>query len=629
MKLNHPFMQRLAQCPLLADGAMGTQLYARGIHHAACFDAVNLRQADLVQAIHLDYLRAGAELIETNSFGANPIKLATFGLADQVAAINRQAARIARYARDIAGTTAWIGGAVGPLGQALAPLGDLAVEQARAAFRLQAEALIQGGVDLIILETFGDLAELCLAVQVMQEVGDLPIIAQATFDDDGRTPRGSTPLKVVGALQDLGVDVIGVNCSVGPQKTLEVAHQMIAAGAGYVSAMPNAGMPTQAGGRLIYLTMPEYFGQMAGEMLSLGVRIVGGCCGTTPAHIAAMRQSFDTLYKSTRSVVETVPSLRVTLPEPEAPQVEPTALARKLAAGKFITSVELSPPKGFNPAALLKQAKMLADSGRVDAINITDSPMARVRMGALAACFMIQAQVGIETIMHFTTRDRNLMGLQSDLIGAHVVGVRNILALTGDPPSQGSHTQTAIGQTTGVFDVDSIGLARIITEMKKGHDLSGAEMGQPGGFCLAVAVDPTRPDLAREAERLHAKIEAGAELVMTQPIYDLEVWHRFLDVFGEDIPIPVMLGILPLQSLKHAEFLHNEIPGITLNEDILDKMRQAGANGRAQGIQMAQEFLLQAQGEFQGVYLMPSYNRVEIALQVLDVLDQEKIKEIK
>ncbi|MBN1937821.1 MAG: bifunctional homocysteine S-methyltransferase/methylenetetrahydrofolate reductase, partial [Anaerolineae bacterium] len=464
---------------------------------------------------------------------------------------------------------------------------------------------------------------LCVAVQAVQSLSDLPLIAQATFDEDGRTPRGQSAIKVVGALTDLGVDVVGINCSVGPQKVLEVAGQMIAAGAPYVSAMPNAGMPTQSGGRLLYLTTPAYFGRITSEMLALGVRIVGGCCGTTPDHTAAMKTALDAYCKGAQIAVpiESMPSPRVTLPKPEkGHKVAPTQFSQKLRAGKFVTSIELSPPKSFKTGALLRAAQQIADSGVVDAINVTDSPMARVRMSALAACFMIQAQTGMETVIHFTTRDRSLMGIQADLIGAHAIGVRNILALTGDPPSLGTVTEGSFGSSSGVFDVDSIGLARIIGEMKKGQDLTGTEIGEPGGFCLGVAADPTKPDLEAEAARLRAKIEAGAEFIMTQPIYDLDVWHRFLAVFGAKIEIPVLLGLLPLLGDRHAEFLHNEIPGITLSEEALARMRAAGPNGRAEGVKLAQEFLLQAQDEFQGVYLMPSYNRVEIALEVLDVL---------
>ena len=613
----YPFLRRLRQGPLLADGAMGTELYARGVDQAGCFDAANVNDPDLVQAIHIDYLKAGAELIETNSFGANRTKLEPFGLADQVRQINRQAGRLARYARDVAGSTAFIAGSVGPLARPLAPLGEITRPQARAIYREQMEALIEGGVDCFILETFADLNALCLAVEVAQELTQLPIIASATFDEDGRTPRGQTAVKVAGALVDLGVDVVGVNCSVGPQRVMEVACRMIGAGAPTVSAMPNAGLPTRSGGRLMYLTTPDYFAQMVPDMLASGITIIGGCCGTTPDHIAAMRQAMDAYLEETGTEVEARVCPTVVRPEPaKGESVRPTLLAQHLEAGDFVVSVELSPPKGFSPSALVERARALAGSRVVDAINITDSPMARVRMGAIAACSMIQNEVGLETILHLTTRDRNIMGLQSDLIGAHAIGVRNVLALTGDPPSLGTFSDA-----TGVFDVDSVGLVRIINEMKQGRDTAGTDLGQLGGFCVGVAVDPTKPDLAGEANRLRAKIEAGAEFVMTQPIYDLELWHHFLSVYGEPISIPVVLGILPLLSQRHAEFLHNEIPGITLSDEALARMRAAGSEGRAEGVRMAQEILLEARDDFQGVYLMPSYNRHQIALDVLACLE--------
>lgn len=613
----HPFLERLARGTLLADGAMGTELYARGVAPNQCYDAVNLSDPELVQRVHIDYLSAGAELIETNTFGANGTKLAAYGLADRVHEINRQGGRIARYARDIAGSTAFIAGSLGPLGAPLGPLGDIDEERAKALFREQIGGLLDGGVDLILLETFGDLNMLCLAVQVVRESCDLPVIAQATFDEDGRTPWGQSAVKVAAALMDLGADVIGVNCSVGPEGVLAVARQMVAAGARHVSAMPNAGMPTHAAGRLLYLANPAYFAARVPDFVAAGVSIIGGCCGTTPAHIAAMREALDAVVGVT---VErpTPPTMVRAAPRIEAEEAPaPTLLQQKLAAGEFVAAVELSPPKGLNPAGMLRHAEALAESGMVDLINVTDSPMARVRMDALASCHLIQVHTGLETVLHLTTRDRNLMGIESHLIGAHALGVRNILALTGDPPSVGN-----MGHVTGVYDIDSIGLVRVISEMKRGHDIAGSEMGRQAGFCVGVAVDPTRADLETEARRLRDKIAAGAEFIMTQPIYDLEIWQRFLAVYGEPIPIPVLLGILPLLSQRHAEFLHNEIPGITLSEEALARMRAAGANGRDEGVRLAQEMLLEARDLFQGVYLMPSYNRHDMALDVLGVLER-------
>lgn len=614
----HPFFARLAQGPLLADGAMGTELYNRGIPLGQCFEVATLQQPDLVQSIHLDYLKAGAELIETNTFGANRVQLASYGLADELSAINRQAGRLARYARDMAGSLAFIAGAMGPLGQPLAPLGPISEAEALAAFTEQAEALLDGGVDLLILETFGDLNELCLAVQAVRALCDLPLIAQATFDEDGRTPRGQNAIKVASTLLDLGVEVVGANCSVGPQLVLKAACAMAAVGARYVSAMPNAGLPSHSGGRLIYLTTPEYFAAAVPQALAGGICILGGCCGTTPAHIAAMRQALDRAGAKSQDASAAV--CRVVAPPDvrEDETVEMTPLARKLAQGQFVTSIELTPPRGFRTGALLRSARELAESGLVDVVNVPDSPMARVRMDALAACYLIQSQTGLETVLHLTTRDRNLMGLEAALIGAHAIGVRNILALTGDPPSLGHFSHA-----TGVFDVDSIGLVRVIQEMKQGRDVVGTEMGHPGGFCVGVAVDPTKPDLASEARRLHDKIAAGAEFVMTQPIFDLALWRRFLEVYDDEIGVPVLLGILPLLSDRHAQFLHHEVPGITLSEVALERMRRAGPDGRNEGVRLAQEILLEAGESFQGVYLMPSYNRCEVALTVLEALPRQ------
>ena len=620
----HPFLARLEQGPILGDGAMGTELYARGILPSQCYDAVNITDPDLVQRVHMDYLAAGAEIIETNTFGANGSKLAAYGRESQVRDINRRGGRIARYARDIAGSTAFVAGSIGPLGGTLAPLGEISAEKAHAFYREQVAGLIDGGVDLFILETFADLNMLCIALQAVRELSDLPVIAQATFDEDGRTPWGQTAVKVASALQDLGADVIGANCSVGPEGVLSVARQMLAAGVRYVSAIPNAGMPTQTAGRLIYLSNPAYFGARVRDFLEAGVRVLGGCCGTGPDHIAAMRQAMDIyLHGGVRVPVEPVIVRAPSRQAEEALAPEPTGMHEKLAAGKFITAVELSPPRGLSPAALLRHARALADSGQVDLINVTDSPMARVRMDALAACNLIQAQTGIETVLHLTTRDRNLMGIQSHLIGAHALGVRNILALTGDPPALGD-----LSQSTGVYDIDSIGLVRVIAQMKQGHDIAGSEMGSPAGFCVGAAVDPTREDLETEARRLRDKITAGAEFIMTQPIYDMETWDRFLEVYGGPLSIPVLMGLLPLLSQRHAEFLHNEIPGITLSEEALERMRRAGANGREEGVRLGQELLLQAAERFQGVYLMPSYNRHDMALDVLKVLSRDTEEQV-
>lgn len=612
----HPFLARLERGALLADGAMGAELYARGVSPSQCYDALNLTDPELVQRVHLDYLCAGAEIIETNTFGANGIGLAAFGLEGQVAEINRQGGRIARYARDIAGSGAFVAGAIGPLNG-----GGTDPERARTLYREQVGGLLDGGVDLILLETFGDLHQLCLAAQLVRETCDLPLIAQATFDAKGRTPYGQSASEVTRALMHLGVDVIGVNCSVGPDGVLAVARQMLAAGARHVSAMPNAGMPMHAAGRIFYLTHPSYIADRVPDFHACGVSILGGCCGTTPAHIAAMRKALDALVGTPAARLVRPVAQLMTKPDP-GPVAESTGLKRMLDAGHFVTVVELSPPKGLNHEGLLRHARALAESGVVDLINVTDSPTARVRMDALASCHLIQADTGMETVLHLTTRDHNLMGIQAHLSGAHALGVRNILALTGDPPSMGN-----VIQATGVFDIDSVGLVKLISQMKQGYDILGNDMGRPAGFCVGVAVDPTRADLVTEARHLRDKIAAGAEFVMTQPIYDLSIWRRFCEVYGEPITIPVLLGLLPLLSQRHAEFLHTQVPGITLTPEVLERMRAAGPNGRDEGVRLAQEILLEAQGMFQGVYVMISYNRHDQALDVLSVLAPQGVRQ--
>jgi len=633
--MTHPLLARLATGPVLADGAMGTMLYAAGASLEESFDALNLSQPDLVLGVHRAYLEAGADIIEANSFGANRFKLEQFGLADRVRDINRKAVRLAREAREIAGRPALVAGSVGPTGRTLEPFGVTSADDVRAAFREQIAALLEGGVDLLILETMGNLAEITEAILAAQDVSDLPIVASMTFAEDGRAIDGSTPEVVAECMRDLGVTAIGANCSVGPQRLLPVAQAMVRCSevdvdaVCAVSCMPNAGWPANVGGRVIYRSSAEYFAEFARRAADAGVRIIGGCCGTTPAHTNAMREALDA-WIATRAGADgdtvaaplpaartrIVAALEVDLVAPEGP----TLLQQKLDRGEFVASVEIDPPKGLNPTKALEGARLLKDAG-VDFINVADSPMARVRMSALTMCYLIQHQVGVETILHLTTRDRSLMGLQSELLGAHAVGVRNIIALTGDPPSLGDYPDSS-----AVYDVDSIGLIRVLQRLNAGADSAGASIGRPAGFTIACAVDPTRADLALEAERLRAKLAAGAHVVMTQPIYDPASWQQLLEAYGEDrLPVPVLAGILPLQSSRHAEFLHNEVPGITLSEEARERMRLAGPDGRREGVKMAQELLLQLQPLVQGVYLMPSFGRYEVAAEVLQVLEREPV----
>ncbi|MGQ9492117.1 MAG: bifunctional homocysteine S-methyltransferase/methylenetetrahydrofolate reductase [Anaerolineae bacterium] len=623
--MSHPFLDRLARGPLLGDGAMGTMLHARGAAFDQCVEQLNLTQPDWVREIHLAYIRAGAEIIQTNTFAASRPRLTDFGLADQTREINFRGVKLAREAREISGQAVLIAGSVGPLGRRVRRGQQLLAEAVEAALREQIGVLWEAGADLLILETFSDLAELSLAVQVARATCDLPVVAEVTFGNDGVTADGAGPADVAHALAQLGADVAGINCSLGPARIAEFLAEMHAAEPALrLSAMPNAGLPFRAGERMIYPSAPHYFAEHVPQFLAAGVALVGGCCGTTPEHIRAMRKALDTVSDQKWKVEEAapVPMVRVSAPGPievEEQAPEPTPLLQKLRAGKFVVSVEVDPPRGFNAAKMLEGAAIAKAHG-ADAVNVADSPMARVRMGALALCVLIQQQVGIETILHFTTRDRSLMGLQADLIGAHALGVRNIIALTGDPPSLGDQPES-----TAVYDVDSIGLVKIIHAFNQGLDRAGKPLGTRAAFTIAVACDPTRPDLVQEVDRFHKKVSAGAHLTMTQPIFDPQVWKQFYDLYEErhgPFPVPVLIGILPLQSHRHASFLHNEVPGITLSEEALRRMERAGAEGRREGVKMAQELLLELMEmpRVQGVYLMPSFGRYEVACEVLEVI---------
>jgi homocysteine S-methyltransferase len=598
---------------------MGTMLHMRGFSLDVCFDELNLTARDEVLAIHREYISAGADVIETNTFGGNRFRLAEHRLEDRVRDINFRGAKLASEAREVSGVPALIAGSVGPTGLGRTPFGLIDPLEVRAAFREQIEALLEGGVDLLIIETIGALEEMTQAVLAAREVSDLPIVASMTFSDDGRTMAGHTAQEVVNTLQGLAVDVIGVNCSVGPRRVLDVLAEMREYRAGVeLSGQPNAGWPMQVGDRVIYPSSPDYFANYAIEALDLGVRLIGGCCGTTPAHIQAMRTALDARAASSAPPqISAPPTRRIDLLPPE----EPTQLARKIGR-EFVVSVELDPPRGLNPEKMLAGARLLKDAG-VDAVNVADSPMARVRMSALALCFLVQTEVGVETILHFTTRDRNLMGLQSDLLGAHALGVRNILALTGDPPSLGDYPNA-----TAVYDIDSTGLAKVLNSMNAGTDALGSPIGMQASFTIAVAVDPTRDDLSQEADRLRRKIGGGADFVMTQPVYEMATWREFLAVYEErhgPLSIPVMLGILPLQSHRHTEFLYNEVPGIRPTEAIRERMRAAGNQGRKVGVEIARELLLEARDDVHGVYIMPSFHRYEVAAEVLEVLSDRRL----
>jgi methionine synthase / methylenetetrahydrofolate reductase(NADPH) len=613
----HAFNLRLDAGPLLCDGAMGTMLYARGVSLDACFDVLNLNNPRLVQAIHADYIAAGADLIETNTFGANRFKLALHGLAGQVREINGRGVRVARDARESTGRDVLVLGSIGPLGKYLAPLGNVTAEEARAAFREQAEGLLEGGVDAFIVETISDLAEIAHAIEAIRSITDLPVIAQMAFTDEAVTFTGRSPAEVARTLRALGVQALGANCSVGSSTLYGVLEQMVPAAAGLPLAIqPNAGLPSRVGERLIYLSSPAYMAEYATRMVDAGARIVGGCCGTTPQHIAAMREALDRSAAVPRRPAAA--ARRIIVPEtPESPGLRPslaaTPLQRRLEAGEFVVTVELDPPRGHTVEKLVQGAKLLRERG-VDIVDINDGSLGRVRMAVLPTGLLVRDATGLDINMHFTCRDRNLMGIQGDLLGAHALDVRNILAMTGDPPRAGDYANA-----TAVFDVDGVGLMEILRRMNEGQDATGSSIGEPTSFYVGAALNPAAEDVAREVERFKRKVRAGASWIQTQPVYDLAQLDRFLDVAGGS-PVPVLVGILPLHSARHAEFLHNEVPGITIPEDVRRRLREAGDGALRVGIEMAQELVRTVRTRYAGAYLMPSFGRFEVVAEILDAL---------
>jgi homocysteine S-methyltransferase len=641
--MEHPLLNQLHRRPLLCDGAMGSLLYARGITYEKCFDSLNLSHPELITNIHSEYISAGADVIETNSFGANRTKLEAYNLGDRVREINFRAVRLAREAREISGLPIFIAGAIGPTGRPLQAPDEHRLVEVRSIFKEQIEALQEGGADILILETFSSLAELRQAILAAKEVGGLPVIAQMSFYEDGHTLSGQSASRVAAVLTDIGVDVIGANCSVGPAATLDALEEMISEvqknqigtqnNTQLFSAQPNAGLPARVGNRFFYVATPDYFADYALRFTKAGVSLIGGCCGTTPRHIAAMRKALDEQYGE-RTLVSGDTS---EIPEHTPPAVysngqttiarlleedvilpqhgSMTRLQEKLVAHEFVVSVELDPPKGLNPAKVLEGAALLQEAG-VHCINIADSPMARVRMSCIALARLIQDHLGMEAIIHFTTRDRNLMALQSDLLGAHALGIRNILALTGDPLRLGDYPDT-----TGVWDLDSVGLLKVIRGMNEGHDAAGSSIGAKSSFFLGTALNLNMTDEQRDAEieKYRRKIDAGAQFIMTQPIYELAPLLRFLELVGEPT-LPLILGCIPLHSSRHAEYLHNEVPGITIPDDVRRRMRLADEHGHEEGLRLAEELLSAARSMVQGVYLMPSYGRYEVVSELAKML---------
>lgn len=613
-----PFLTRLEQGPIIADGAIGTVLHDRGVAWGRSLDGATIRDRAALSQLHLDYLLAGAELITTNTFGSNRERLVEFDLADRVRELNIHAVKIAREAREVSGRGAFVGGSVGAISRSAGSNGERDAARFSAAYEEQVAALLEGGADVLLLETFTDMVDLRLAIEAARVVSDLPIVASMSFDAELRTSRGLTPEVAAERLLELDVDVIGINCSVGPQSALEVLTRMLDAGAAHVAVSPNAGLPSRSGQTFLYRSTPDYFAEYARRFVDAGAVIVGGCCGTTPQHTAAMALALEDVTPTRPRVVARRTNDSHTAPiSAPATVAEPTRLAQALENGEFVISVELAPPKGVNPEKVLAGARLLESKG-LRFVNVTDSAMARVRMGAVAVAKLVQETTTLEAIIHFTSRDRNLMALQSELLGAHAMGVRNVLALTGDPPGVGDYPDA-----TGVWDVESMGLVDALNKMNAGTDLRGREIGGSASFCVGAAVNPTAVDLELELDRLGEKLEAGAHFVMSQPLYDMATLESFLNRSGE-LPVPLLLGILPLQSARHAEYMHNEVPGIEVPELLRDAMRDAGPDGVKAGIALAQEFIAEAQSLVDGIYLMPSFGRYEICGSVLDALSSDR-----
>jgi len=607
---------------VLFDGAMGTMLYQRGVFINQCYDELNIRSPDLVRDIHRAYVKAGAEILETNSFGANRLKLTQYGLEGQVTAINRAAASIAREAADAASHPVLVAGAVGPLGVRLEPYGPTSEAEARAVFREQMAALKEGGADLFILETFGDLHEIKEAIRAAREVDPtMPIVAQMTIGADHRTSYGATAEDVARALDAWGADVIGLNCSVGPQIILECIERMATVTRRKLSAQPNAGMPRDVGGRSMYMASPEYMATYARHLIHAGAKALGGCCGTTPEHIKAICEGIRPLNPRlavTRDEgrVASVESAeaRATRPAPHAtPFAERSRFAARIAAGEFVSSVEIVPPRGVDATRMIADVRKLKDAG-VDAVNVPDGPRAQSRMGALLTSVLIEQQVGIETVTHYACRDRNLLGMLSDLLGASAIGLRNLLIITGDPPKMGPYPDA-----TAVFDIDSIGLTNLVRNLNCGLDPGANAIGEPTKFAIGVGVNPAAIDMAHEIRRFEWKVEAGAEFAITQPVFDAAQLEKFLAAI-EHVRIPVIAGIWPLVSLRNAEFLANEVPGVSVPNDVIARMRRAGEQSKehatAEGIAIAREMLARVRGLVQGVQVSAPFGKVELALQV-------------
>jgi homocysteine S-methyltransferase len=609
------FLGRLSLGTILADGAMGTMLHARGVGFDKCFDELNLTNPAAVADIHREYIEAGAQLVITNTFGANRFKLKKHGLEDDMAEINRAGVELAKRAVAASFKDVLVAGDIGPLGVRIAPYGRVKPEEARAAFAEQVKALADAGAELIVIETMSDLYEIQEAIKAAKEVSKLPVVASVTFTRDDRTLLGDDPMKVARKLKEAGADVIGVNCSGGPSQLLRILKQMKqAVSDGKFWVKPNAGWPEQVGGRIMYPADADYFGDYALAFREAGANIVGGCCGTTPQHISAMKKAFESAPIQISQVLETSEVSEVEISDVE----QPTQLAQKLSAGKFSICVEMDPPRGLSTHKLLAGASLLADAG-ADVINVADSPMARMRMSAWAVCDLVQRKIGVESTLHFPTRGRNLLRVQGDLLAAHALGIRNVFVVMGDPTSIGDYPEA-----TDNYDLVPSGLIKLIKQgFNMGVDHSGTSIGQPTNFFVGAALNLCPQDVDNEVKNLHRKVKAGADFFLTQPIYHVDDGPKLLEVYEAKhgkLNKPILAGILPLVSAKHASFLHHEVPGIFIPEEARAKIESAGEDGANVGVELAVELIQNIKSWASGIYIMPQFHRYDMVAEIIEAV---------
>jgi len=610
--MRKPFLDFCKNNVVLFDGAMGTEIYARGYYINTCFDELNLSNPKLIKDIHLAYIEAGADVIETNTFGANRIKLQKHGLEKETSAINYQGALIAR---EIAGKEIYVCGSLGPLGERLEPWGSLAEEEAREIYIEQAQALIDGGVDILCLETFSDLHLIQQAILGIKDKFDIPIIAQMTIGDDGNSLFGTPPDILAVKMQKAGADIVGLNCSVGPKVMLEAAVKMIEAVDIPVSVMPNAGIPQNVDGRNIYLASAEYFGEYAKRFAQSGIQIIGSCCGTTPEFTRLMRKALQAVRPGIR-IQRNLTIIQEKDIKDVIPAEKRSLLAKKISKNEFITSVEIVPPKGSYADQAVEQAKVLKAAG-VDTVNIPDGPRAMSRMSASYLSLLIQNKANIEVIQHYTCRDRNLLGMVGDLLGAYAAGIKNLLVITGDPPKMGTYPDA-----TAVFDVDSIGLVNVVFSLNCGRDLGGNPLPVPTGFFIGVGVNPGALDLDYEIRRFEWKVKAGAQFAITQPVFDMEIFHKFYKRI-DHIRIPLIAGIWPLVSIRNAEFMNNEVPGAHVPDRIMKKLKSTSTREEARntGLQISRETVKELKPFIKGIQLSMPFGNVDYALEILkDIL---------